>query len=62
MFSTWPKKVFRKGVTADSARDTYAALCNVDVYRVLTEERGWDADRVEQWWHESLVRLLLAED
>ena len=61
MFSGWPKRAFRKGVTAESARDTYAALCNADVYRVLTEERGWDADRVEQWWHESLVRLLLAD-
>jgi hypothetical protein len=29
---------------------------------VLTEERGWEADRAEQWWHDSLVRLLLAED
>jgi AcrR family transcriptional regulator len=61
MFDTWPTKAFRSGVTADSARDTYAALCNVDVYRVLTEERGWDADRVERWWHEALVRLLVAE-
>ena len=61
MFSGWPNKAFRNGVTAESARDTYAALCNADVYRVLTEERGWDADRVEQWWLESLVRLLLAD-
>jgi TetR/AcrR family transcriptional regulator, regulator of cefoperazone and chloramphenicol sensitivity len=61
MFTGWPKNAFRRGVTPESARDTYAALCNVDVYRVLTEERGWEADRVEQWWHESLVRLLLAD-
>lgn len=61
VFATWPKKAFRKGVTAESARDTYAALCNVDVYRVLTEERGWDADQVEQWWQQSLVLLLLAD-
>jgi hypothetical protein len=60
-FPAWPKKAFRKGVTVDAARDTYAALCNVDVYRVLTEERGWDADQVEQWWHPSLVLLLLAD-
>lgn len=62
MLATWPDGAFRDGVTADSARDTYAALCNVDVYRVLTEERRWDADRVEQWWHRTLVRLLLADD
>ncbi|MGH3458412.1 TetR/AcrR family transcriptional regulator [Aeromicrobium sp.] len=62
MFATWPENEFRDGVTAESARDMYAALCNIDVYRVLTEERGWDADRVEQWWRETLVRLLVAED
>jgi len=62
MFATWPKKAFRKGVSAETARDTYAALCNIGVYRVLTEERGWDADRVEKWWNESLARLLLADD
>lgn len=61
VFATWPKKAFRAGVTADSARDVYAALSNADVYRVLTEERGWDADHVEAWWHEALVRLLLAD-
>ena len=61
LFSGWPKNAFLAGVTPDSARDTYAALCNVDVYRVLTEERGWDADRVEAWWLESLGRLLLRD-
>ncbi|MGI9085702.1 MAG: hypothetical protein ACR2FE_10510 [Aeromicrobium sp.] len=58
MFSAWPQDEFRDGVNAESARDTYAALCNIDAFRVLTEERGWDAERVEQWWIESLVRLL----
>jgi hypothetical protein len=50
------------GVAAEAGRDTYAALCNVGVYRVLTEERGWDADQVEQWWHQSLVLLLADGD
>ena len=41
------------------ARDTYAAVSNVDVYRVLTNERGWTPDQVEQWWAETLALLLL---
>jgi len=61
MFSTWPKKAFRRGVTVDAARDTYAALCNVDVYLVLTGERGWEPGRVETWWLDTLERLLLAD-
>ncbi len=32
-----------------------------DVYRVLTEERGWTPEQVERWWDESLARLLLRQ-
>jgi hypothetical protein len=59
VFSAWSSATFREGVTAQSAADAFAALCNVDVYRVLSEERGWSPDEIESWWHESLVRLLL---
>jgi TetR/AcrR family transcriptional regulator, regulator of cefoperazone and chloramphenicol sensitivity len=52
-FSGWP------GVDVDQASDTYAALCNVDVYFTLIEERGWSPDQVERWWHQSLVTLLV---
>ncbi len=61
VFEHWPAAWFRAGVTVASAADTYAALCNIDVYRVLTTERGWSPDQVETWWHDSLCRLLLAE-
>lgn len=44
----------------DQAVDIYAALCNIDVYRVLTEERGWSPDRVERWLHQTWCQLLLA--
>lgn len=59
VLSTWPPGAFRTGVDVQSAADSYAALCNIDVYRVLTEERGWPPGRVEQWWRESLILLLL---
>jgi len=60
VFSAWLPRAFRQGTDARSAGDTYAALCNVDVYRVLTEERGWSPDQVEGWWRDCLIRLLLA--
>ncbi len=60
VFDTWPAAWFRTGVNAASAADTYAALCNIDVYRVLTEERGQTPQHTETWWQESLSTLLLA--
>lgn len=42
-----------------TAVDTYATLCNIDVFTVLTRERGWSPEQVEQWWSHVLVRRLL---
>jgi AcrR family transcriptional regulator len=61
VFGAWPSGWFRAGSDPGSAADTYAAMCNIDVYRVLTEERGWRPQQIETWWHESLSTLLLAE-
>ncbi|MGI8902980.1 MAG: TetR/AcrR family transcriptional regulator [Solirubrobacteraceae bacterium] len=58
-FSSWPPDTLRKGTTTASAADAFAALCNIDVYRILTEERGWTTHRVQRWWTASLSRLLL---
>jgi hypothetical protein len=59
MFGSWPPDVLREGVSPERASDIFAGLCNVDVYRVLTEERGWTPDQVEEWWREALTALLL---
>jgi AcrR family transcriptional regulator len=59
VFSSWPRTAFRPGLDPDGACDAYAAVCNIDTYRSLTEEQGWPPDRVEHWWHDSLTRLLL---
>ena len=59
MFDSWPADALREGVTPERASDIFAALCNVDVYRVLTQERGWTPDQVEEWWREALTALLL---
>jgi TetR/AcrR family transcriptional regulator, regulator of cefoperazone and chloramphenicol sensitivity len=37
----------------------YAAVSNVGVYLVLTRERGWTPEQVEEWWIETLNQLLL---
>lgn len=50
----------RDGLTSEDAAATYSALANPDTYRLLVGERGWTADRFEQWLGESLTRLLLS--
>jgi hypothetical protein len=60
VFSGWPAGTLREGTAARPAVDTYAALCNIGVYRTLTEERSRTPDQVEHWWNESLARLLFA--
>jgi AcrR family transcriptional regulator len=59
VFASWPAEAFADGVDVAGACDTYAALCNVDVYTTLTQERGWRPDQVQRWWQQSLTRLLL---
>ena len=59
IFRSWPEGTLRDGVDVDRARDLYAALSNVDVYLVLTHERGWTPEQVEEWWVETLTGLLL---
>ena len=59
LFGSWPAEVWREGTDVGSAVDQSLALCNVDVYLVLTRERSWTPDQVEEWWDEALARLLL---
>lgn len=61
VFTTWPADALRPGVDVDHAADTFAAICNIDVYGVLVDERGWTPGQVEAWWRQSLQRLLLAD-
>lgn len=59
VFSSWPGGTLRPGLDVPAAVDVYAALCNIDVFTTLTGERSWSADRVEEWWAETLARELL---
>lgn len=59
IFRSWPEGTFRDGVDVDRARDIYAATSHVDTYLVLTRERGWTPQQVEDFWIASLSDLLL---
>jgi AcrR family transcriptional regulator len=61
VYGSWPAQVWRAGVGLEDALDTAAALLSVDVYLELMQARGWSADRVETWWTDTLVRLLLRD-
>ncbi|GAB3469147.1 TetR/AcrR family transcriptional regulator [Actinophytocola sediminis] len=58
-FSSWPAGTLRPGLEVPAAVDIYAALCNIDVYNTLVNERGWPPDQIERWWTEALGRELL---
>lgn len=59
-FAAWPPAALREGVSVERAVDAYAALCNIDVYRELTDERRWTPDQVQAWWTDTLTMTLLA--
>lgn len=61
VFTSWPDGVLRSGLDVPTAVDIYAAICNIDVYNTLTDERGWPSDRIERWWSEALARELLRQ-
>ena len=59
LFEGWPADAWREEVGVDDALDYSAALYTADVFLLLTRERGWSPQRVEQWWTTTLVQLLL---
>lgn len=59
-FSTWNAGTLRDGMSVEQAVDAYAALCNIDVYRELLDERHWTPDQVQAWWTTTLTLTLLA--
>jgi TetR/AcrR family transcriptional regulator, regulator of cefoperazone and chloramphenicol sensitivity len=59
VFESWPQGTLRNGIDADTAAAGFAATCSIETYRVLTEH-GWDSDRIQRWWTDSLAHALLA--
>jgi len=50
----------RPGLTVDAGADTVWALANPELYRQLTELRGWSIEQFAAWLEDSLARALLA--
>jgi hypothetical protein len=49
VFSSWPKKAWRRGVDLQLALDAYSFSCSMEAFDIATVERGWTPDRVERW-------------
>ena len=60
IFSTWPKRAWRKGIDVERAIDVYAITVNIGSYDEAIDQRGWTPDDVEAWWRSSLTEALLA--
>ena len=49
----------RPGLGMDAAADALYAIGSPETYRLLVVDRGWTADRFEEWYGDTLGRLLL---
>jgi AcrR family transcriptional regulator len=49
----------RPGLSIDEAADVVWATNSPELFVMLTDERGWPADRYEQWLADAWARLLL---
>jgi len=47
------------GLDYTTARDIFWTLTGRDLYRMLVRERGWSADKYEDWLADTLVRSLV---
>lgn len=50
----------RAGLSVERARDAIWTLNSVEVWSLLTEERGWSAEEYEQWVGRAMVDAVLA--
>jgi AcrR family transcriptional regulator len=51
--------VLRAGLSADEAADILCAVAGPEVYRALVRERGWSAQRYEEWLFRTACTELL---
>jgi AcrR family transcriptional regulator len=52
---------FRPGLDHRTARDILWMLTGRDVYRMLVRERGWSAEKYQDWVADALVQSLLTQ-
>jgi AcrR family transcriptional regulator len=51
--------VLRDGLDLETAAETVYSIGSPEVYRLLTVDRGWSGSRFEDWYADTLARLLL---
>jgi hypothetical protein len=49
----------RDGLDLESGAEILFAIGSPEIYRLLVVDRGWSDERFEQWYGDTLVRLLL---
>jgi AcrR family transcriptional regulator len=49
----------RDGLDLETAAETVFTIGSPEVYRLLTVDRGWSGSRFEDWYADTLARLLL---
>jgi AcrR family transcriptional regulator len=49
----------RDGLDVESGAEILFAIGSPEIYRLLVVDRGWSGARFEQWYGDTLVRLLL---
>jgi AcrR family transcriptional regulator len=52
--------VLRDGLDLETAAETVFSIGSPEVYRLLTVDRGWSGSRFEDWYADTLERLLLS--
>jgi AcrR family transcriptional regulator len=57
----WPAGTLTTGDDVEGALARYAAICNIDGYRLL-RSRGWSPDRIEAWWLDLVTFALLGTE
>lgn len=50
----------RAGLDIEVATDVLYAIGSPETYRLLVFDRGWDPERFEQWYGDTIERLILA--
>jgi AcrR family transcriptional regulator len=53
------REPLRQGLSLDAAAETVWAITSAEVFRLLSEDRGWPPARYERWLADTLARLLL---
>ena len=56
------QRLLRNHLAPDEATDVIWALTSYDLYRALVGERGWPADRYQDWLADALAERLLIRE